>query len=219
VYEESIEFVQVAKLDDAVGQLQKIDEHIAALPGAQLGFVLQPVAREQRGDAIYRRYQWEFDPTQIAGLMAEGEEMPSEEDVDELTGFLRAMMPPLHLAAQGDRMLIALVPEGEEAELVLDRFTSSPKMPPMALEGLQQWAGPKVQMMAQVELRSLLQEVMAALASFDPEEAVEVPDGEPVRIRYTSRFGEVRHESRLQTRTGALLRFIDQLEELEKHDD
>jgi hypothetical protein len=151
--------------------------------------------------------------------MAEGEEMPSEEDVDELTGFLRAMMPPLHLAAQGDRMLIALVPEGEEAELVLDRFTSSPKMPPMALEGLQQWAGPKVQMMAQVELRSLLQEVMAALASFDPEEAVEVPDGEPVRIRYTSRFGEVRHESRLQTRTGALLRFIDQLEELEKHDD
>lgn len=215
VYEESFEYVQVAKLGDAQDHLQKIDAHLASLPEARMGFVLELEASETRGDMSYRRYRWDFDPLQILDMLADDEETPDVDDLDELTQLLRIMLPPLHLAAQDERMLMALVPEGAELDAVLERFTASPKMPPMALEGLQKWAGENVQVMGQVELRSLLREVMEAFSSLDPDGPMEIPEGEPVRIRYASEVGELRHAARMQTRTGALFRFIAEMEELD----
>ncbi len=221
VQETGIEYVQVAALDGAQDQLEKIAAHLASLPEAQLGFVLHEEASETRDDLRYRRYRWDFDPDQLMQMMGEDseDELPDAEEMDEFTEFMRTMAPPLHLAALPDRMLMALMPEGPELDAVLDRFVASPQMPPMALEGLSNWAGDDIQMLAQVELRSLLREVAEAVAKLDPDEGFEIADGEPVRLRYAVEAGEVRHSARLQTRTGALIRFIKELDEMEDDED
>ena len=57
------------------------------------------------------------------------------------------------------------------------------------------------------------------MTKLDPDEAFEIADGEPVRLRYAVEAGEVRHSARLQTRTGALIRFIKEFDEMEDDED
>ena len=56
------------------------------------------------------------------------------------------------------------------------------------------------------------------MTKLDPDEAFEIADGEPVRLRYAVEAGEVRHSARLQTRTGALIRFIKEFDEMDDDD-
>jgi hypothetical protein len=204
--------VQVAKVEDANTALAELDALLMSLPDADLGVRLERVDEASDGNSRHD-YAWHIDPVRFERIIADSSATArSSQDPQAMAARMEVFLPQLHLAAHDGRLLLCLLNDQEELDSVLQRFTGSGGRGPAALEGLQSWAGSGVQVLSRVELRAVLSEMLQIFPPAEGKNAIAIPAGPPVEIRYAGMVGGTRHSMRLRANTEALMQLMADLE-------
>ncbi len=216
IHQGTIQWVQVAKVEDAGAALGDLDALLMSLPEADLGLRLERLEdAASSADRMTRHdYEWRFDPARLEKVLADSNATAQPpQDVQTTVAFLEKFLPRLHLAARGDRLLFCLMNDEQELDSVLQRFGGEGDTQPAALESLQSWAGAGVQVMSRIELRSLTRELLRFYSQLEGEGAAAIQAGPPVEIRYAGMVGGARHSMRLRANTKALMQLMAELQE------
>jgi hypothetical protein len=212
IHQGALQWVQVAKVEDASAALAELDALLMSLPDADLGIRLERV--DEAGDSSSRHdYEWHIDPVRFEQVIADSSATAqSSEDAQDTAALMEEFLPHLHLAAHDGRLLFCLLDDQQELDSVLQRFRGAGGSGPAALESLRSWAGSGVQVLSRVELRALFRELLQVFPQVEGENAIAIPAGPPVEIRYAGMVGGTRHSMRMRANTEALMKLMAELE-------
>jgi len=217
IHQGAIQWVQVAKVEDAGAALGEMDALLMSLPEADLGLSLKKLddAAGSAGQMTRHDYEWQIDPARLEKVLSDSSATEQDSrDVQATAAFMQGFLPRLHLAAHGDRLLFCLMNDEQELDSVLQRFVAEGGAEPTALASLKSWAGSGVQLMSRVELRAMSRELLQVFSQVEGKNAIAIQAGPPVEIRYAGMVGGTRHSMRLRANTKALMQLMAELSEV-----
>ena len=218
LHDGTLQCVEVAEVEDAPTMLEQLDALLMSLPQANLGVQLDAIesGSAKSGGLARRDYEWEIDPARLEIVLGDSTTAAtSAEETAATAKLVEHLLPQLHLAARGNRLLFCLLDEGPELDEVLKRFAGEGGAKPAGLESLMTWAGSGVQVMSRVELRALVRELLQIYSTVEGKEGIDINPEPPVEIRYAGMIGGARHSMRLRANATALMQLVAELKEVE----